>query len=353
MSEYVISVAVVVICTAIAIPLRTRFDELTFAMLYLLGVIGVSMHCRRRAAVLNALLSVTAFYYFFAPYRDSFVVEDSNYIITLIAMLVVALVISTLTFKVRAQAAEAITAEIAIQAERTRNALLSGVSHDLKTPLASIYGAATSLLGEDGRFAPSERHELIQSIANEAQRLNHVVTNLLEMTRLDAGAELKRDWYPLEEIVGAALTRLETSLRGRIVRTNIPPALPLIYVDEVLIQQVFINILENAAHYTPAGTPIDISAIEHGGRIIALIRDSGPGFPHGEEERIFEKFFRSKTAGVRGAGLGLAISRAIVQRHQGRISASNGRGGGAILTVELPIGGAPPQVAAMPESSIT
>src|SRR5437867_13179684 len=175
MAQYVISVAVVVICTAISIPLRSVFEPSTFAMLYLLGVIGVSMRYQRRAAVLNALLSVTAFDYFCVPFHDSFVIEDSNYLIILVGMLIVALVISTLTFKVRAQAAEAIKAEIAIQAERTRNSLLSGVSHDIKTPLASIYGAATSFLEEEERLVPSERHELIQSIADEAQRLNHVV----------------------------------------------------------------------------------------------------------------------------------------------------------------------------------
>jgi len=181
MFEYAMSIAVVVLCSAISIPLRSRFEPPTFAMLYLLGVIAVSMHCRRRAAILNALLSVTAFHYFCVPFHDSFVLEDSNYLITLAGMLVVALVISTLTFKVRAQAADAIKAEIAIQAEQTRNSLLSGVSHDIKTPLASIYGAATSLLEEEERLVPSERDELIQSIADEAQRLNHVVTNLRKL----------------------------------------------------------------------------------------------------------------------------------------------------------------------------
>jgi len=151
----------------------------------------------------------------------------------------------------------------------------------------------------------------------------------------------------------AALTRLETPLRGRSVTTSIPSGLPLICVDEVLIEQVFINVLENAANYTPAGGPIEISAVQRGENVVVLVRDRGPGFPHGDEERVFEKFFRGKTKGVRGAGLGLAISRAIVQRHQGRISASNGRGGGAVLMIELPIGGPPPQVQAMPESSIT
>jgi two-component system sensor histidine kinase KdpD len=320
-------------------------------MLYLLGVVGVSMHCRRSAAVLNAVASVTAFYYFSVPYHDSFVLQDSNYLITLFGMLVVSLVVSTLTFKVRSQAAKAIETEIAFQTEQTRNSLLSAVSHDIKTPLASIYGAATSLLEEEQRFEPSERHELIQSIADEAQRLNHVVTNLLEMTRLDAGAEIKRDWYPLEEILGAALSRLENTLRGRTVTTSIPPSLPLICVDEVLIEQVFINILENASNYTPPGSPIEISADQDGGNIVVLMRDSGPGFRQGEEKRVFEKFFRGDTKNVRGAGLGLPIASAIVQRHKGTIAASNSRRGGALLTIELPIGGVPPHVQPVSESS--
>jgi len=352
MVEYLFSVAVVAVCTAISIPLRLHFALSTFAMLYLLGVIVVSMHCRRPAAVLNALLSVTAFYYFCVPVHDSFVLEDSNYIITLVVMLIAALVISTLTFKIRAQAADAINAEIAIQTERTRNALLSAVSHDIKTPLASIYGAATTLLEESERLDDSQRHELIESIAAESERLNRVVSNLLEMTRLEAGVELRRDWYPLEEIIGAALTRVEKLLQGRAVTTTIPSDLPLILLDDVLIEEVFTNVFENAAKYTAPGTPIDISAVESGEKVIVFVRDSGPGFALGDEERVFEKFFRGKTDGVRGAGLGLAISRAIVQRHEGRITAANRAGGGAVLTIELPVGGTPPVLHALPESSL-
>src|SRR5262249_5197754 len=152
-------------------------------------------------------------------------------VLTLVAMLIVALVISTLTFKIRSQAAEVLSAQIAIESERTRNSLLSAVSHDIKTPLSSIYGAATSLLEEEDRLAKTARRELIQSIADEAERLNQVVTNLLEMTRLEEGLDIKREWQPLEEIVITALTNTKKLLRGRIVRTNIPSDLPLVYGD--------------------------------------------------------------------------------------------------------------------------
>jgi two-component system sensor histidine kinase KdpD len=147
------------------------------------------------------------------------------------------------------------------------------------------------------------------------------------------------------------LSRLENTLRGRTVTTSIPPSLPLICVDEVLIEQVFINILENASNYTPPGSPIEISADQDGGNIVVLMRDSGPGFRQGEEKRVFEKFFRGDTKNVRGAGLGLPIASAIVQRHKGTIAASNSRRGGALLTIELPIGGVPPHVQPVSESS--
>jgi K+-sensing histidine kinase KdpD len=349
--EYLISIGVVVLCTVISIPLRSTLAPPTFAMIYLLGVIAVSIRCRRPAAMLNAVLSVTAFDYFCIPIHGSIFLEDSNYIVTLVAMLVVALVISTLTFKIRLQNAAVMKAELAIQTERTRNSLLSAVSHDIKTPLASIYGAATSLLEEKERLPPPERQELIESIAEEAERLNRVVVKFLDMTRLDAGAELKRDWYPLEEIIGSALVRLEAALCGRAVTTDIPADLPLIYVDDVLMEQVFVNLLENAANYTPQGTPIEVAVVRDQARLVVFVRDAGPGMPAGGEERVFEKFFRGKTDGVRGAGLGLAICRAIIELHEGRICAMNRPGGGASIMIDLPSKATPPNFPALSESA--
>jgi two-component system sensor histidine kinase KdpD len=350
--DYVASILVVGACTATALLFRNRLEPATFAMLYLLGTVVVAMRYRRSAAILNALLSVTAFHYFCVPFQDSFVLQNSNYVLTLIAMLAVALLVSTLTFKLRAQAAEVLAAQVAIESERTRNSLLSAVSHDIKTPLSSIYGAATSLLEEEDRLAKSERHELTQSIADEAERLNQVVTNLLEMTRLDENLDIERDWQPLEEIIVTALTNTKKLLRGRIVTTNIPSDLPLIYADGVLLEQLFINLLENAAKYTPPESRIGISAVPHGQKVLIFVRDDGPGFQAGQERQVFEKFFRGKTDGIRGAGLGLAICKAIVERHHGIISASNSNNGGATITIELPMEGAPPPVQQLSETSL-
>jgi two-component system sensor histidine kinase KdpD len=162
------------------------------------------------------------------------------------------------------------------------------------------------------------------------------VTNLLDMTRLESGVELIRDAYPLEEIVGSALQRMERHLVGREVTAVIPEALPLVYVDDVLVGQLVINLLENATKYTPPGAAIDITAEAEGDFVILNVMDRGPGFPHADQQRIFEKFYRAKSEGVRGMGLGLAICRAIAEAHRGSIEALNRTGGGAVFRVRLP-----------------
>jgi len=248
-------------------------------------------------------------------------------------------------------AAAARDAEIRVETEQMRSSLLSAVSHDLRTPLASITGAATSLLEQERRLDAATRRELLESITVEADRLSRLVNNLLQMTRLESGAvEVHKDWHPLEEILGAALTRLKRWLQDRPVITHLPEDLPLVAVDDVLLEQVFINLFENAVKYTPPASPLEIEARRDGTEVLVEVRDRGPGFEPGEDTRVFEKFYRGKAPGVRGAGLGLAICRAIVAAHAGSIVAENRRGGGAVIRIRLPIGGTPPDLRAVAEA---
>jgi K+-sensing histidine kinase KdpD len=167
----------------------------------------------------------------------------------------------------RAQASEdARRAEVRVEAERLRNSLLSSVSHDLRTPLASITGAASSLIEAGDQLGDATRAELLSSIHQEADRLDRLVNNLLEMTRLEAGGVIiRREWQPLEGVLGAVLKRLERRLRDREVHIDLPGELPLVPFDAMLIEQVLISVLENAAKYTPGGSAIDISAAAVGG----------------------------------------------------------------------------------------
>ena len=227
--------------------------------------------------------------------------------------------------------------ELRMKTEEMRSGLLSAVSHDLRTPLASITGAATSLLGQGGKFSEETRRELLESIADEADRLGRLVGNLLEMTRLDSGSvQVSRDWHSVEEIVGSTLNRLTKILAGHPVITTLPDDLPLIHVDDVLIGQVLANLLENAAKYTPAGTEIEIAASAKAGVVEIEVNDRGPGFAEHDVKRVFEKFYRGRTDGARGVGLGLAIAQAVITAHGGSIEAANRPGGGAQLRFTIP-----------------
>jgi len=237
---------------------------------------------------------------------------------------------------------EAQQAQVRVETERLRNSLLSSVSHDLRTPLATITGAATTMLDNTAKLDAKTRQELLESVREEADRLNRLVQNLLEMTRLESGAlQLRKEWHPVEEVIGAALSRLGKQLAGRRVDTHVPPDLPLAPIDDVLIEQVLVNLLDNAVKYTPGTSPIRILATSSGEAVTVEVADRGPGLPRGEEDRVFEKFYRGTTGG-RGAGLGLAIAQGIVKAHGGHIWAQNLPEGGVAFLFTLPVEGKPP-----------
>ena len=234
-------------------------------------------------------------------------------------------------------------AQVQIETERMRNSLLSSVSHDLRTPLAAITGAVSGLLESDKKHDPHS-YELMQIAYEEADRLNRLVGNLLEMTRLESGVEVDKEWQPLEEVIGTTTVRLDHVLQHHPLKTRIPDNLPLVPIDGILIEQVLVNLLENAIKYTPVDTPIDLSAWAEDKEIIVEVADRGTGLKQGDEKRIFEKFYRARPTTTGGVGLGLAICRAIIEAHGGRIWAANRAGGGAVFRFTLPLDGEPPQV---------
>jgi len=237
-------------------------------------------------------------------------------------------------------AEDAQSARMQAETERLRNSLLSSVSHDLRTPLASITGA-TSTLFEKGLALDAQTHdELAQLAYEEAQRLNRLVANLLDMTRLESGGlKLEREWQTLEEVVGTSLRRLGKRRSNHPFHAHLPPDLPLIPMDSLLIEQVLVNLIENAIKYTPAGTPIELSASMGEHEVIVEIADTGPGIPVGSERKIFDKFFRAAPSQALGVGLGLTICKGIIEAHGGRIEVENR--GGAVFRFTLPLEGEP------------
>jgi len=233
---------------------------------------------------------------------------------------------------------------IHMESERLRNSLLSALSHDLRTPLAALVGLAESLALTRPPLSAAQR-DAARAIADEARRMSALVNNLLEMARIESGeVKLRRQWQPIEEVVGSALKAAQTALVHHRVEVVLAPGLPLVEFDATLIERVLYNLLENAGKYTPAGTLVTLTAEVADDELVASVSDAGPGIPKGQEEAIFEKFTRgARESATPGVGLGLAISRAIVEAHHGRIWAANTPAGGARITFTLPLG-TPPSV---------
>ena len=417
-------------------------------MVFLLGVVIVSMRFGYGPSLLAAVLSVLAFEFFFIPPLFSFAVSDLRHVVTFAVMFLVAFVISHLTKRIRDQAdaararerntaslyaasreiglahsreelllsagrharemfgpdaavllpganervqvllpvhdttdasggersadasrsldaearalleafaalvgsalertmlaVEARRATLRAETEQLRNALLSSVSHDLRTPIAVVMGATSALL-ERAPKDEETRRVLVTTAHEEALRLNRLVRNLLDMTRLEAGAlSVGKELQPIEEVVGAALTRLEGRLRDREVGTTIPSDLPLVPFDSLLIEQVLINLLENAIKHTPPGTPIEVTAAVRDGEVEVEVADRGPGVPKQDAERVFDKFYRAREREGGGVGLGLTICQGVVRAHGGHIWVEERAGGGASFRFTLPLDDAKP-----------
>jgi two-component system, OmpR family, sensor histidine kinase KdpD len=238
-------------------------------------------------------------------------------------------------------------AQLQVETEQMRNSLLSSVSHDLRTPLASIAGAASGLAEAFESLDASTRRELLDTICDESERLSRIVENLLHMTRLSSGRlTVDRQWQPVEDVIGSSLNRMGRNLDGREVAVTIADDVPLGHFDEVLIELVLLNLLDNAVKYSPPGTPIDVRAEEAPGGVAIEVADRGRGFLPGDEQQVFEMFYRGADAKPdrRGTGLGLAICKAIVRAHDGVIVAKNRPDGGASIRFTLPFDGKPPSV---------
>jgi two-component system sensor histidine kinase KdpD len=237
-----------------------------------------------------------------------------------------------------ALADEAERARVAAETESLRNTLLASISHDLRTPLAVIAGASSALNDTSTAFDEQSRRLLASSIENKANEMAQIISNVLDLMRLEAGSVvLHRDWQTVDDLVGSALDRLTLQLADHPVQVDVPPELPPVYVDGALMLQVFTNLLENGAKHTPPQTRIIIRASAAETYVRVVVDDTGPGLP-GDPERLFDKFQRGRDEGnTAGAGLGLAICRAIVNLHGGRIEAAHRPGGGARFTFTLPV----------------
>ena len=240
---------------------------------------------------------------------------------------------------------------VRMESERLRNSLLAALSHDLRTPLTVLVGLAESLTLTKPPLSPPQL-ETAEAIQDEARRMSTLVSNLLDMARIESGeVKFNLQWQPLEEVVGSALNAARAMLKNHHVNVQIPRDLPLVRFDALLIERVLVNLLENASKYTPPGSTVTLTAEVIGDRLSVSVTDDGPGLPAGQQEAVFQKFTRGeRESATPGVGLGLAICRAIVESHQGKIVAADRPGGGARFTFTLPLG-IPPAAAVEADSA--
>ena len=333
--EHGAALVAVALATGLGWLARDAMALVDVAMLHLVAVALVAARTRVTPAIVAALASVVSLDFFFVPPLFTLHVQDLRHGVTFAVLLGGGVTIALMTGRLRRQTEAAREARARAEAEETRSAILSAVSHDVRTPLAVITGAATTLLDDGDRLDAEQRTELLRSVTEEAARMERLVANVLEMTRLEAGERLVKEWVPVEEIVGSALTRLEGRLEGRAVTTRLPASPLRVAVDPVLFEHVLLNLLDNAAKHTPPATPIEIEARAEGEALALEVADRGPGIAEADRARVFEKFHRG-AGEPRGSGLGLAICRGIVRAHGGTIEALAREGGGAVLRVVLP-----------------
>ncbi len=346
-SRYLLAVALCALTALFALPLRDWLDLANIVMLFLLAVFVIAVRLGRGPAVLAAFLSVAAFDVFFVHPYLSFGVDDAQYLVTFAVMLAVGLIASHQAAQLVERTEESKAREHAIQTEKLRASILSSISHDLRTPLTSLVGLADELAdGQSGLSGEAAGKAVV--IRDQAHAMHRMVSNLLDMARLQSGrVAMNLQWQPFEEIVGSSVRLLDDLLSAHRLSIELPPDLPLIRFDAVLMERVLCNLLENAAKHSPPDSSIVLQARTRGEWFEASVCNAGSAFPAERPEQVFDLFVRgTQEPAVFGTGIGLAVCRAIVLAHGGSIAVAN-RAGMACASFMLPLG-MPPSIEGEP-----
>ncbi|QDA57118.1 DUF4118 domain-containing protein [Thermomonas aquatica] len=358
---YALAVAASVLAALFAAAAERWFGLADLSLVFMLAVVLVATRSRTGPALLTALLCFLAYNFFFIEPRYTLYINARHGMATVLLFLAAALLAGRLASQLAMQVqalrdahqqvlareaqaqrlAEDLQAErVASETERLRSALLSSVSHDLRTPLAAIIGAAGSLDSYGEAMDAQDRHALLDTVRSEGERLDRYIQNLLDMTRLGHGAlALNRDWIGVDELIGSAVGRLRRYQPGTRFAVSVDPQLGPIWVHPALVEQALFNVIENAAKFSPAGEAVAIDARRVDERLRIDVVDRGPGIPEDERARIFDMFY-SVERGDRnrhGTGLGLAICRGMIGAHGGEVEAlPGGDGRGTVLRISLP-----------------
>ena len=345
--QYWAAVGMVVVVSAIGFPLQRWVNYQTLALIYLLAEVLLALVVGRGATLLAAVLSAAVWDYVFVPPMYSFHIEDLYDGTMVLTYCVVALVAGEWTARLRTYQEAELRAKLLSESEKLGRTLLNSVSHEFRTPISAIVGAAGNLRAQGGLSTAQER--LIGEIESAGARLNRIVQSLLSAARLQGGQLQPRlDWCEVRDVINASLRESAELLQGHPVETKIAAGPHLAKMDFFLMQQALSNLVANAAIHTPPQTSIEISARFEGKELWLQVADRGPGLPAGELEQVFDLFHRLPNSKPGGVGLGLAIVKGFVEAQGGRVSAANGTNGGAQFNIWMPAADSPE----LPEESL-
>jgi two-component system sensor histidine kinase KdpD len=310
--------------------------------IFLLGVLGVGAVASIGPVLFAATFSALAWNFLFIPPQYTFVIAHTDDLILCLTYFVAALITGVLTSRIRKHQKIGQHAEMLRESEKLHQTLLNSISHELRTPLTTIMGSASALADKNSPDTQEFRMALARELTGASDRLNRVIENLLDMSRISSGVmRLKKEWHDIHDLIGVTLQRLGQNLEHHTVKVVVPPELPLVEIDFLLLEHVLTNVILNAVQYSPNGTLIKISSLVKDGRISILVEDDGPGIAEPHLSKVFEKFYRIPGTPAGGTGLGLSIAKSIVELHGGSIRAENCPGGGSRFVISLPLSRAP------------
>jgi len=336
--QFLISIVTTIVVSLICFWISDYIGYRVVALILLFTVSLLAIILSVYPVLVSAVLSALIWDFFFIPPYFTFHVDRTEDVLMLVMYFTIALLNGILTSRIRHYEKQARQKEQRLQALKLYNALFNSISHELRTPITTIMGASESLMS-NRKVIPDKDKELLQDeIYKASNRLNRLVGNLLNMSRLESGLlQPKLDWCDVSELVHTVINRLKPEMSKYPVDIKIPEDIPLIKIDFGLMEQALYNILHNIPVHTPPGTKVSIQAECKRNILELIISDDGPGFKEEDMEMIFEKFYRTSTSGTGGLGLGLSISRGFINAHNGTIVVTNRKSHGAVFTIRIPV----------------
>jgi two-component system sensor histidine kinase KdpD len=337
---YLVSSVTIIIVTLICFFFKPVISYHSVSLIFLFTISVLPLFFKSGPVLLAAAISALFWNFLFIPPLYTFYIASLDDILTFFMYFIIAITTGILTSRIHKLNEKAKKILLSAESERLYETLFNSISHELKTPISTIMAASESLNDEKVLANPLTSRQLTEEIYVAAKRLNRLVANLLDMTRLQSGMlKLNLNWHDVNDLVNNALKTLKHEMSGHKIKVITNEDLPLVKIDFFLMEQALINILINIAYYTPTGTEIEISCYHDNDDLKIKIFDNGPGFPEGTLEKIFDKFYRGQSEKTGGTGLGLSIVKGFIDAHKGSITVRNRDTGGLEFLISLKITG--------------